>query len=222
MAEPTPLNVLERRFWQKVNKTPGGCWNWQGTIGRDRVRKSGGYGRWRVGEKIWMAHRYAYTLAVGPIPDGALVCHSCDNRVCVNPDHLWLGTHLDNAKDRDSKGRLVTGHWSRLAKPGTEVRRASRRRWYNANRRRGAPDHDKTMTAKMLDTLAAFTIEPEIRTHALGRQAVSLVFADGTRAHRSARSTLYALVDRGFLENSIVGNQRAVRLTAKGKEFLDS
>jgi hypothetical protein len=75
------------------------CWNWKGSTTR-------GYGTFKpTGSKIAYAHRYMWELLNGPIPEGLLVCHRCDNPTCVNPDHLFLGTKKDNVVDMYSKGR---------------------------------------------------------------------------------------------------------------------
>lgn len=87
------------RFWNKVYKTDS-CWLWIGS------RLPTGYGTFRVGKKVKRAHRVSWELHNGPIIDGSLlVCHTCDNPMCVNPDHLFLGTNLDNMRDRNAKGR---------------------------------------------------------------------------------------------------------------------
>lgn len=87
-------------FWSSINRpSPHSCWLWQGTVA------GGGYGqiRWR-GIKVYV-HRLAYELTYGSIPDGLLVRHKCDTPLCCNPSHLEPGTYLENAHDRDSRGR---------------------------------------------------------------------------------------------------------------------
>lgn len=86
------------RFWSKVDKS-GDCWEWVGYLNEK------GYGKFRLNNKLQRAHRISYALKYGAIPEGMLVCHRCDNPKCVNPEHLFIGTTTDNARDSISKGR---------------------------------------------------------------------------------------------------------------------
>lgn len=75
------------------------CWHWT------RARNGMGYGRITYENKMQMVHRLSYRAFIGSIPEGMSVLHTCDNRVCINPEHLWLGTYSDNLRDCWAKGR---------------------------------------------------------------------------------------------------------------------
>lgn len=94
------LPSVECKFWSLVEKSDG-CWNWNGNF------STWGYGRlWAQGISM-PVHRLSYFLENGTIPEGLLVCHRCDNKKCVRPSHLFLGTHNDNSDDKIKKGRAV-------------------------------------------------------------------------------------------------------------------
>lgn len=98
--EATPV---AERFAQKYQIDANGCWIWTDAPDSD------GYGRLQIGNRAAKAHRVSYELHVGPVPEGALVCHDCDVRLCVNPGHLYAGTWNDNVQDCISRGRYVPG-----------------------------------------------------------------------------------------------------------------
>jgi hypothetical protein len=96
---------LVNRFMTHVDSvsSPTGCWLWKGTIG------DGGYAYFSIGYKTGIrAHRAAYRLFKGAIPEGLFVLHQCDNPPCVNPDHLSVGTHQENMRQRVARGRYRT------------------------------------------------------------------------------------------------------------------
>jgi hypothetical protein len=87
------------RFWLRVNKNGDDCWTWTG------FKNELGYGLFSLDHKHVKAHRVSWMVANGKIPDGLCVLHSCDNPICVNPSHLFLGTMKDNTQDMLAKGR---------------------------------------------------------------------------------------------------------------------
>lgn len=90
----------EQRFHEKyIIDEETGCWLWQA------ARSGRGYGTMKIGGRKEAAHRISYELHKGPIPDGLLGCHKCDVRLCVNPEHIFLGTNMDNTQDMINKGR---------------------------------------------------------------------------------------------------------------------
>jgi hypothetical protein len=94
---------LVQRFWTRVNvDMPDRCWEWTGP----RFTKGYGHSQLTIDGTVYIgAHRIAYVLTNGPVPNGTMVCHTCDNPPCCNPDHLWAGTYTDNQLDAFAKGR---------------------------------------------------------------------------------------------------------------------
>lgn len=111
---------LPERFWPRVEKTDG-CWLWTGPRRRD------GYGRIKLAGKDTTAHRVAWIMLFGPIPSGVEVCHRCDVKLCVRPDHLYLGTHALNMRDASDhglfahKGQGRHGNHARGERHGTKT-----------------------------------------------------------------------------------------------------
>lgn len=105
MRKQRAMQPVDERFWSKVNKnTESGCWEWTSS------RNKGGYGLFFTSliyskQRANKAHRFSWTLVNGEIPDGMWVLHKCDNRKCVNPDHLFLGDRVANMVDCAAKGR---------------------------------------------------------------------------------------------------------------------
>jgi hypothetical protein len=95
------MQSLEERFFNKVNKTED-CWLWAGR------KNAQGYGRFDVGDGAVFSHRLVLHFEGLDVPSGMDVLHRCDTPACVNPEHLWLGTHVDNMQDMLHKGRHIT------------------------------------------------------------------------------------------------------------------
>lgn len=100
------VKPIAHRLFSKIKEDKNGCWIWQGT------KNGAGYGTIGLGRKSegkGFAHRVSYEIFVGPIPEGQLVCHRCDVKLCVNPTHLFCGTHNENMQDMVHKGRSNKG-----------------------------------------------------------------------------------------------------------------
>jgi len=160
------FKTAEERFWEKVDKTAG-CWVWTATTNKK------GYGRFWNGERLVGAHRWAYERYVGPVPEGHMVLHRCDNPPCVRPDHLFLGGAIANAGDMMLKGRLSLCRVGASQFAGVSLhRRTINGRLYEYWRARisinGKPTHIGTFASE-LEAAAAYD-EAAVR-HGLQRRA---------------------------------------------------
>lgn len=153
-------SLLERFEVKYIPEPNTGCWLWLGTY------MGAGYGQWQTGGVKKYSHRWAYEIYVGPIPDGQVVCHRCDNPACVNPAHLFVGSMRDNSLDMFRKGRCAL---TRNTRKGSKHGRSKLTEDQIANMRRlhasGMPYRDMAKTFSVSVSLVGKIVTGTIWTH---------------------------------------------------------
>lgn len=186
----------EERFWAKVDRT-GECWVWTG------ARNQNGYGTFRFARSMRLAHRVAFLLTRGVIPDGLWVLHHCDNPPCVNPAHLYLGTVQDNVRDMVARGRQATGLRNANARLTPDLVLEARRRHAGGETLRAI-----AAAVGVEHTTVGRAIRGDQWREVLGGVVESIPWAPG-RAYHTARLTPEQVVEiRALAERRVP--QRAI------------
>jgi len=204
--------MLNDRFWTKVDKThPSGCWVWTAN------RNNKGYGLFRPGGTApkELAHRLSYADAFGPIPQGGLILHSCDNRLCVNPAHLRVGTFKDNVADMDERGRRVSNARRGAANPNTKM---TERQIINIRRDYVAGVPIKTILTRYRITKAAMNdyVSGKSWRHILGKPGCPGIKAlKAEAAKRQRNSARLSMEDARAIRARLESGERGVDLASE-------
>ncbi len=171
-----------KRFWAHVSFNHDGCCPW--------VMKplASGYGQFTIADQFYRAHAIARYLATGEWPGNLLTCHSCDNPLCCRPSHLWLGTHADNHRDRNNKGRQAKGdnNGSRLHPECLARGDCNGSRRYPERLMRGESHHHAKLTSSQVQELRI------LKTAGHSAKKLAIKFGiSSTHVHRLVRGELW-------------------------------
>lgn len=208
---------LKERFRHQY-KVGESCWEWTGAI------DSHGYGRIRgelFGAEYKTAHRISWVLAnAKPIPDGMVVCHTCDNRRCVNPAHLWLGTPNDNMQDKVAKGRHRTDRTRGEARPEAKLTEVQVRAILLDPRPYSVIGHDYGVHAQTISSIknrqswahvdVDHIVKPERVSHRKGKS--DRINDDIVREIRSSSTPGSELAERYGVSRQLITNIRKRRV----------
>jgi hypothetical protein len=207
------LTPLIERFWSKVRKTDG-CWLWVGAK-HDGKWGYGIIGHAGRGSRSLRSHRLSWEIHHGAIPSGLFVCHSCDNPACVNPDHLFLGTHEDNMHDMRLKGRSAPPPKKRF----TNAQIVAMRERYAAGEEQTSIAASFATSQRAISRIVlgrlykdsggpVAAVKSPIRLYGAdnGNARLTADEVAEIRAHRSAGETLAAIATRFNVSKSTIGN----------------